>query len=77
MIEGGEKFKYGWPDLTLFKDGEALFIEVKTTDRLSIHQINIWERILKPLDINMSVIHLKPNLFPNMQSSFVNPFETN
>nr|MBC8391926.1 hypothetical protein [Deltaproteobacteria bacterium] len=49
LIVGGEKRRYGWPDLTIVKNGQIKFIEVKTIDRLGKAQIELWDCILKPL----------------------------
>ena len=62
LMKGGEQRRYGWPDLTLVKDNKVKFIEVKTTDRLGLNQIDLFEHILKPLKLDVTVVQLKPRL---------------
>lgn len=59
MIEG-EKLKYGWPDVTVIKNDEIKFIEVKTTDKFNENQIRVWDKIIKPLNLDFKVIQLIP-----------------
>lgn len=62
LMTGGEKRRYGWPDLTIVKNGKIKFVEVKTTDRLGKNQIELWDSILKPLALDVTVVQLKPQL---------------
>ena len=39
LAEAPYTYRNGWPDLTLIKDSEVLFIEVKTTDKLHESQL--------------------------------------
>ncbi|GEM_PF-2397120 len=68
LIAGGEKRKYGWPDLTLVKNGTIKFIEVKTRDRLGKAQIDLWDSILKPLGFDVTVVQLTPQLLVDLPS---------
>lgn len=62
LMLGGEKRRYGWPDITIVKDGKIKFVEVKTRDRLGKLQIEMWDCILKPLSLDVTVVELKPQL---------------
>jgi hypothetical protein len=66
LMAVGEKRRYGWPDLTIVKNGKIKFVEVKTTDRLGKGQIELWDRILKPLDLDVTVGQLKPQLLVDL-----------
>jgi len=39
LAEDPYTYRNGWPDLTLIKDKEVFFIEVKTTDKLHESQL--------------------------------------
>ena len=39
ITSNGYTYGNGWPDLTLIKDNEVLFIEVKTTDKMHESQL--------------------------------------
>jgi len=67
LIAGGEKRRYGWPDLTIVKDGRIKFVEVKTRDRLGKAQIDLWDSTLKPLSLDVTVVELKPQLLVDLQ----------
>ena len=62
VLKDGGKYRYGWPDLTLFQDEKAKFIEVKTIDKLGQHQIDLWDNVLKPAGLDVGVVQLKPKL---------------
>lgn len=66
LIAGGEKRRYGWPDLTIVKNGQIKFVEVKTRDRLGKAQIDLWDCILKPLALDVTVVQLKPQLLVDL-----------
>jgi len=48
VAEDPYQYRAGWPDLTLAKGGDMLWVEVKTTDRLHMSQIITMSR-MKPL----------------------------
>ncbi len=48
----------GWPDLTLARGSELLFIEVKTTDRLHASQRALIQDVLIPFGADVRVIQL-------------------
>lgn len=54
-------YRAGWPDLTLVRDNELLFVEVKTTDKLHISQRDVILDILKRNNFAVSVLRLKPS----------------
>lgn len=58
-----ENYRFGWPDITMFKGEKAIFMEVKTIDKLGERQINLWENVIKPAKINFKVIILRPKLY--------------
>lgn len=62
LLNDGAKFRFGWPDLILFKDGKIKFIEVKTIDLLGQSQIDLWDNVLNPVGLDVSVVQLKPKL---------------
>lgn len=66
LMVGGEKRRYGWPDLTIVKNGQVKFVEVKTRDRLGKAQIELWDCILKPLSLDVTVVQLKPQLLVDL-----------
>ena len=48
----------GWPDITAIKtDGRVKLIEVKTSDKLHVSQINTFTEIKKIIDIEISKIN--------------------
>ena len=50
----------GWPDLTLVREKELKFIEVKTTDRLHESQLDTYLNVAAPLGLNFGIIQLHP-----------------
>lgn len=52
------KFRRGWPDLIVLNDGFPYFIEVKTTDKISIHQIYTFRKILEQLKIPIKCVKI-------------------
>jgi hypothetical protein len=52
-------FRAGWPDLTLVRDNDLRFVEVKTTDKLHSSQYDIIREVLKPCSENVSVLRIK------------------
>jgi len=48
IAEDPYQYRAGWPDLTLAKGGEMLWVEVKTTDKLHMSQIITMSK-MKPL----------------------------
>lgn len=50
------KYRAGWPDITIWKDGMLLFLEVKTAnDRFHSSQKTIIEEFSKPLELNFAL----------------------
>lgn len=48
----------GWPDLTLIRDGELKFAEVKTTDKLHHSQIITISALQKIIDADVRILHV-------------------
>lgn len=48
VAEDPYRYRAGWPDLTLVRGDDMLWIEVKTTDRLHMSQIITMSK-MKPL----------------------------
>lgn len=54
---------FGWPDLTLSKEGEIVFIEVKqAADKFTIRQPYWWRNICRPLGFQMKGLQVSPSL---------------
>jgi hypothetical protein len=51
----------GWPDLTLARGSDLLFVEVKTTDKLHASQRDVILGILQPTGTGVRVLRLKPS----------------
>lgn len=51
-------YRAGWPDLTIVKDKEVQFIEVKTTDKLHNSQLNTIPVMMSVLPYKFSVYRL-------------------
>jgi len=49
----------GWPDLTLIKDQQVFFVEIKTTDRLHESQVDWWREVAKPIGLNFQITKIK------------------
>lgn len=52
-------YRAGWPDLTLVRQGQLRFVEVKTTDKLHASQRQLVLDILQPNSFDVHVIRLK------------------
>jgi hypothetical protein len=52
------KFRKGWPDLTVYKNNDIKFVEVKTTDILHQSQLNVVNSLFKPLGLSFFVVQL-------------------
>ncbi len=56
---GADPYEYrkGWPDLTLWKNGEVIFREIKAPgDRLHKSQKTLIADILLPLNFDVSIV---------------------
>lgn len=53
-------YRAGWPDLTAVRDGEVLFREVKTTDKLHRSQIETIGTVLLSEELTVDVVQLVP-----------------
>lgn len=53
-------FRVGWPNLTVVRDGNLRFIEVKTTDTLMASQLDTIRELLLPAGSDVSVVRLVP-----------------
>lgn len=54
---------FGWPDLTLTKNGRLKFVEVKQgSDKFTMRQPYWWRNIGRPMQFNVSVAHVTPTL---------------
>ena len=58
IMENPYSYRAGWPDLTMAKGSEMLWVEIKTTDRLHMSQINTLFRMKPLLPGNMRVVQL-------------------
>lgn len=58
IMEAPYTYRAGWPDLTMVKGSDMLWVEIKTTDRLHISQIMTIFRIKPLLPGNMCVVKL-------------------
>ena len=58
IMEDPYKYRAGWPDLTMEKGSEMLWVEIKTTDRLHMSQIMTMFRMKPLLPGNMCVVQL-------------------
>lgn len=52
------KYRAGWPDITIIKNNNISFVEVKTTDLLHESQLRFALEIAKPLTLDCKVIQL-------------------
>jgi hypothetical protein len=59
FFESPYAFRKGWPDLTLVKNNEIKFVEVKTNDRLHQSQINILTEFREIIPASFEVVKLK------------------
>ena len=51
------QYRKGWPDLTIWRKGEARFLEVKAPgDRLRSSQLQVFRDIAKPLHLSFAVV---------------------
>jgi hypothetical protein len=51
-------YRAGWPDITAVRNGEVLFREVKTTDKLHKSQIDTITTVLLPEALKVDVLQL-------------------
>lgn len=58
IMENPYLYRAGWPDLTMIKDSDMFWVEVKTNDRLHISQIMTISRMKPLLPGNVSVVQL-------------------
>ena len=58
VMENPYSYRAGWPDLTMVKGSDMLWVEIKTTDRLHISQIMTIFRMKPLLPGNMRVVQL-------------------
>lgn len=57
FVEHG--YRAGWPDLTIVDKQRVRFVEVKTSDKMHASQRQVILDILKPNDVEVSVLQLK------------------
>lgn len=57
-ISYAHEHRNGWPDLTLVKDGQLKFVEVKTTDKLHHSQFVTIPALLQEIGADVSVLKL-------------------
>lgn len=58
IMENPYSYRAGWPDLTMVKGSDMLWVEIKTTDRLHISQIMTIFRMKPLLPGKMRVVQL-------------------
>lgn len=51
-------YRAGWPDITAVRDGQVLFREIKTTDKLHRSQIETITTVLLPEALDVDVLQL-------------------
>lgn len=59
IMENPYSYRSGWPDLTMVKDSDMLWVEIKTTDRLHVSQIMTMSRMKPLLPGSLRVLQLK------------------
>ena len=61
------EFAFGWPDLTVVRDGKIKLIEVKKDDKLHLSQIQTIPEVKSclPPNANVEVLHLVRKTVPN------------
>ncbi len=58
-LYSSEKYTFGWPDLTLYKDGQVRFIEVKAKrDRWRENQEQLYLNVLQPMRLDVRLVNL-------------------
>lgn len=57
--EGYPLYYNGWPDLTLTKGDELLFVEVKTSDKIQGSQLDLIMGLLRPLNLPFKIARLR------------------
>lgn len=58
IMEDPYKYRSGWPDLTIIRNGLILWVEVKTTDKLHMSQIVTLSRMKDLLPGELKVLQL-------------------
>lgn len=58
IMENPYSYRAGWPDLTMVKGSDMLWVEIKTTDRLHLSQIMTIFRMKPLLPGNVCVVQL-------------------
>lgn len=58
LQEDPSDFRAGWPDLTIVKDVNLRFVEVKTSDKIHASQLDTFRGLLFPAGANVSVLKL-------------------
>lgn len=57
-------FRAGWPDLTLWRESDVIFREIKAPgDRLYANQAKTINTVLLPLGFDVEVVNVKPIVF--------------
>ena len=52
-------YRAGWPDITAVRQGQARFVEIKTTDKLHEKQIKTISELLLPAGLDVGVVQLR------------------
>lgn len=58
VMKNPYSYRSGWPDLTMVKDSDMSWVEIKTTDRLHVSQIMTISRMKPLLPGNIQVLQL-------------------
>lgn len=53
-------YSSGWPDLTIVRESQVCFVEVKTTDKLRDSQRETISKVIRPNGLDVRVIKIKP-----------------
>lgn len=59
LLEDRYLFSKGWPDLTLVRNGNVRFVEVKTTDKLHFSQLVVMPTMMQEADLNFEIVKIK------------------
>lgn len=60
IAEKGETRRFGWPDLTLIRDGQVKFVEVKhQKENLTLRQLELIRDVIKPCGLDVLVVEMQ------------------
>ncbi len=59
FLEDRYLFSKGWPDLTLVRENDVRFVEVKTTDKLHFSQLIVMPTMQQEADLDFEIVKIK------------------